>query len=81
MVTRRENVMTYLNDWRGGSWFMNVTDPVNVPQKVADEVVAYTGLADTLANVGAYTQTVTAMMEDGTIKTVKSAEGWLTLEV
>lgn len=81
MTTRRDNVLTYLNEWRDGSWFLNRKDAVSVPQHVADETVAYAGLADTLGNVGAYTQTVVAMLEDGTLKYVESVDGWLTLEV
>jgi len=80
-MSRKNNVAKYMNEWRDGSWFLHTKDAAGVPQKVADEVVAYSDLKDTLANVGAYTQTVVAMLEDGSLKYVQSPEGWLTLEV
>lgn len=62
MATRKQNVMTYLTEWRGDEWLIPKTLE-EVPAKVADEVVAYTGLEDTPENIRNYAQTVREMLE------------------
>lgn len=79
MTTRRNNVTTYLNEWRDGSWYLR--KPEDLAYRVAEEVVAYVDLPDSTANLANYSETVDEMVEDGTIKVTDHGDGMVTIEI
>lgn len=79
MTTRRENVLTYLNEWRDGSWYMK--EPEDIGWRVADEVVSYVDLPDTAGNLANYSETVDDMLADGTLTVTKNDGGFITLDI
>ena len=78
-MSRKTNVLTYLNEWRDGSWYMH--NPQSLPNRVADEVVAYAGLEDSTANLRAYERTVENMLADGSLKVMIHDGNFITIEV
>jgi hypothetical protein len=79
MTTREQNVVTYLNEWRDGSWYLQA--PQGIPNRVADEVVAYAGLKDSTANLKAYSDTVARMIANASLKVTYHDEKFITVEV
>ena len=78
-MSRKTNVLTYLNEWRDGSWYMR--KPEDLPHYVADETVAYADLPDTTANLHNYSDTVEDMLADGTLTVTDHGNGFITLDV
>ncbi len=79
MTTREQNVVTYLNEWRDGSWYMQA--PQGIPNRVAEEVVAYADLKDSTANLRAYEATVARMIASAELKVTYHDEKFVTVEV
>lgn len=78
-VTRRENVLTYMNDWRGNYW--HTLAPEGVAYRIAEEVVAYTGIEDSRANLRAYMDTISRMILDTTLRVTYHENLSITIEV
>lgn len=81
-MTRTNKVLSYVNEWHGGYWWLNTKEYAELPKRVAENVIAYHDLKENDANLSAYTAEARSLIVAGDrLKLVVNGSGWLALEV
>lgn len=80
-MTREANILSYINEWHGGFWWLVTKEEEGIPERVADNVIAYHDLKDNAANQRAYTVVARKLIGSDSLKLVDNGAGWLALEV
>lgn len=75
----RSQIITYMNEWHGGSWFIKVADN----KRVADDALCYaTGSIEAEpGRLNRWEDEVGRMIDDGVLMYTIDASGQVTLEL
>jgi hypothetical protein len=79
--TRSAKILSYLRDWRGGYWNLQTDNGTGVPEKVADEVIAWHDLQESAANRKAYADEFLTMARAEDVIYEAAHDGILFIEV
>lgn len=81
-MTRANNIVRYVQEWHGGVWRLGQVPAAreNISTRVAENAIAYAGIAETPANLKAYAAAYEALIENGGLALDQTTGGWLYLE-
>lgn len=66
-MTRKANILNYLNEWHQGVYYSHSQDRSRLVEKTVENVLAYHDIAETPENIRNYTKTLEELAKDDTV--------------